>query len=270
MVLERCIPVPAEGLDSSSLLIDPTTGLPYESPLSEESDYNMVPVQHNATRRQGYDGQLTDAGHYAEGYDGELTSPGHYAHTITGAPPDAYHYVQGYDSELTRPDGDYTQGYDSQLTDPDYARLRSRAERSTQRRPAKEPTMPNAVYAVPMEAGSTLHGYDSELTSPGDSYAEGYDSQLTDPDYMLLRSRAERSTQRRPALVSTMPNAVYAIPMELPDALGGIYATPSELRPQPTHVADALPTVPCMTSRTGPAARPWLSQQRTWSTMSHM
>ena len=63
--------------------------------------------------RHGYDGNLTGAGHYAEGYDSQLTA---------GV------------------------GYDGKLTDPDYAMLRSRAERSKQRRPVNVSTVANTIY----------------------------------------------------------------------------------------------------------------------------
>ena len=131
--------------------LDPATSLPYETPLdgSDENGYKVVTnADGNCVQgRHGYDGNLTHAGHYSQGYDSQLT---------TGS------------------------GYDSQLTDPDYARLRSRVERSTQRRPASVSTVENAVYT----AGGTA--------CP-------------------------------PA--QTMTNAVYAVPMET-TAGGGIYAVP--------------------------------------------
>ena len=136
--------VPTEDSVISSL--DPATGLPYERPVDEPDEYSTLPDANadaaaTANHTQGYDGELTEAGHYSQGYDGELT--------------DAGHYSQGYDGELTAADGAYTAGYDGQLTDPDYARLRSRAERSTQRRPAHASTMPNAIYDA-TEHGAAL------------------------------------------------------------------------------------------------------------------
>ena len=132
--------VPTEDSVISSL--DPATGLPYERPVDEPDAYSTLPDANtnadSTAHTQGYDSELTEAGHYSQGYDGELT--------------DAGHYSQGYDGELAAADGAYAAGYDGQLTDSDYALLRSRADRSTQRRPAHASTMSNAIY------GATEHG----------------------------------------------------------------------------------------------------------------
>ena len=141
---------PATGLPYD-VPLDPVTGLPYETPLDNSHAYKMM-TGNGVHGKQGYDGNITNAGHYAEGYDSQLTA---------GV------------------------GYDGQLTDPDYAMLRSRAERSTQRRPANVSTVANtiydstggtthppaqttinAVYAVPMETGTDNGIYASPADGP--------------------------------------------------------------------------------------------------------
>ena len=143
---------PATGLPYE-VPLDPATGLPYETPLDDSGGYKMLTDTegNDVQGRHGYDGNLTSAGHYAEGYDSQLTA---------GV------------------------GYDGQLTDPDYAMLRSRAERSKQRRPVNVSTVANAIY---------------------DSTGQG--------------------TTRPPAQATTP--AVYAVPMET-GTDGGIYASPAD------------------------------------------
>ena len=117
--------------DSVLSSLDPATGLPYERPVDEPDEYSTLPDANTTA----------DATAHTEGYDGELTEAGHYS--------------QGYDGELTTADGSYAAGYDGQLTDPGYALLRTRAERNTQRRPAHASTMPNAIYDA-TEHGAAL------------------------------------------------------------------------------------------------------------------
>ena len=147
---------PATGLPYE-VPLDPATGLPYETPLDGSGGYKTLTDDDGnyVQGRQGYDGNLTSAGHYSEGHDVQLT---------TGA------------------------GYDGQLTDPDYTTLRTRAERSTQRRPVNVSTVENAVYI------DTAHG-----------------------------------TARPPT--QTMMNAVYAVPMDTGTGGSSIYATPTGRSP---------------------------------------
>ena len=176
--------------DSVISSLDPATGLPYERPVDEPDTYSALPdATTNAdstAKTQGYDGELTEAGHYAQGYDGELTDAGHYAQGYDGELTDPGHYSQGYDGELTTADGAYTAGYDGQLTVPDYALLRSRADRSTQRRPAHASTMPNAIYdatehgaAVPAAhtMANAVYAVPMETDSGGGVYAAPGDLQ---------------------------------------------------------------------------------------------
>ena len=58
--------------------------LPYERPVDEPDEYSTLPdantnADATANHTQGYDGELTEAGHYSQGYDGELTDAGHYS-----------------------------------------------------------------------------------------------------------------------------------------------------------------------------------------------
>ena len=139
---EGCLyAIPTETSNSAS-----HSGMPYETPIDEPDGYKML-TDADGNDAQGYDGELTCAGHYAEGHNGQLTMG---------------------------------TGYDGQLTDPDYAMLRSRAERSTQRRPAEVSTVENVVYS-----GTSV---------------------------------------RAPA--QTMVNAVYAVPMDT-DVSGEIHTAPS-------------------------------------------